>query len=139
RECWGFDCLYAAGQTWHEWAKGRGGIPLYFYFGDGTPPWEGGDVLGFWRRVYGTPRKPLLLGGRMLNVHLAPALPGTELDQVAFQLFEDIKAKATPGNRYEEVRLKVDPLLDDTDAYWTAILNAGLYEHYHVVSELLGP
>jgi hypothetical protein len=139
RECWGFDCLYAAGQTWYEWARAQGGIPLYFYFGDGTKPSDNGDVLGFWRLVYGTPRNPLPLGRRMLNVHLAPALPGAELDQVAFQRFEDIKARGRPANRYEEVRLKVDPLLDSTAAYWSAILKDGLYGHYRVVSDLLGP
>jgi hypothetical protein len=139
RECWGFDCNYAAGQTWYEWARGRGGIPLYFYFGDGTTPAAGGDVLGFWRLVYGTLRNPLPIGRRMLNVHLAPGLPGAELDRVAFQTSQDLKARGRPGNRYEEVRLKVDPLLDNTAAYWSAILKEGLYGHYRVVSDLLGP
>lgn len=139
RECWGFDCLYADGQVWYEWSKARGGIPLYFYFGDGTTPGARADVLGFWRLAYGTPKRPLPLGRRLSNVHLAPALPGTELDQVAFQRSEDIRARPRPANRYEEVRRKVDPLLDDTAAYWSALLKEGLYDHYRVVSDLLGP
>lgn len=139
RECWGFDCLYAPGQTWYEWAKARGGIPLYFYYGDGTTPADRADVLGFWRLVYGTLNRPLPVGQRMLNVFLAPSLPGTEIDRVAFQTSQDIKRKGRPGNRYEEVRLKVDPLLDNTSAYWSALLREGLFGHYRVVSELLGP
>lgn len=139
RECWGFDCLYAGGQTWYQWARERGGIPLYFYFGDGTKPSDNGNVLDFWRLVYGTLKNPLKLGSRMSNVHLAPSLLGTEMDQVAFQLSEDIKAKPRPTNRYEEVRSIVDPLLDRTGAYWTALLKEGLFDHYRVVSDLLGP
>jgi hypothetical protein len=139
RECWGFDCLYAAGQTWFEWAKARGGIPLSSYFGDGTRPPDRADVLGFWSLVYDTLKRPLPPGQRMLNAHLAPSLTGTEPDRLAFRLSEDIKAKARPGNRYEEVRLKVDPLLGNTDAYWSAILKVGLFNHDRVVSDLLGP
>ena len=55
RECWGFDCLYGDGQSWFEWARSLKGMPLYFYYGTGTQPDFNGDVLGFWRRVYGTP------------------------------------------------------------------------------------
>lgn len=139
RECWGFDCLYALGRTWHNWCMRRGGIPLYFYFGDGTSPADGGDVLGFWRLIYGTLSNPLALGQRLLNVHLAPSLPGVEMDQVAFQLSQDLKRKGRAGNRYEEVRLIVDPLLDDTNTYWTTILKEGLWNHYRVVSDLLCP
>lgn len=139
RECWGFDCLYGAGQTWYEWAKGQKGIPLYFYFGRGTRPADNGDVLGFWKRVYGTPKSPIPAAGRLRMVHLAPALPGTELDMVAFQSAEDIKAKGKPGNRYEEVRQKVDPLLDNPGKYWSTIIDEGLMDHYPVVSDLLGP
>jgi hypothetical protein len=139
RECWGFDCLYAAGQTWHQWARSQGGIPLYFYFGDGTKPSDGGNVLDFWRLVYGTLKNPLPVGSRMTNVHLAPGLLGVEMDRVAFQASEDIKFRNRPGNRYEEIRLKVDPLLDNTSKYWSTILDAGLFGHYRVVSDLLGP
>ncbi len=105
----------------------------------GTKPAYDGDVLGFWKRVYGTPKGPLQLGARLLNVYLAPALPGTELDMVAFQFSEDIKAKAIAGNRYEEIRKQVDPLLDDPTKYWSTIIPLGLKDHYPVVSELLGP
>jgi hypothetical protein len=139
RECWGFDCLYGKGASWAEWARSQGGMPLYFYFGQGTSPAKNGDVLGFWKRVYGTPKSPLSLGSRMLNVYLAPALPGTALDTIAFQFSEDIKAKRAPGNRYEEVRRKVDPLLDDPGSYWSTIIAEGLFDHYPVVSALLGP
>jgi hypothetical protein len=139
RECWGFDCLYGSGQTWYDWARAQTRMPLYFYFGQGTQPAYNGDVLGFWKRVYGTPKSPLPLGARMLNVYLAPALPGTELDMVAFQFSEDIKAKAIAGNRYEEIRKQVDPLLDTPTKYWSTIITLGLKDHYPVVSELLGP
>jgi hypothetical protein len=57
---------------------------------------------------------------------------------VAFQSSEDIKAKAKSGNRYEEIRKKVDPLLDDPTKYWPAIIRLGLKGHYQVVSQLLG-
>lgn len=137
RECWGFDCLYGSGATWYEWAKARGRMPLYFYFGLGTRPADNADVLGFWKRVYGTPKNPLPLGARMLNVYLAPALPGAELDMVAFQFSEDIKRKTVPGSRYEEVRKLVDPLLDEPWKYWPAITAQGLRGHYAVVSTLL--
>lgn len=139
RECWGFDCLYGNGQTWYEWAKARTGIPLYFYYGKGTKPSDNADVLGFWKRVYGTPKSPIPLAGRLRSVFLAPALPGTELDMVAFQSTDDILAKAKAVDRYEEVRRKVDPLLDKSDAYWSALVKEGLKEHYPVVSELLCP
>ena len=96
-----------------------------------------GDVLGLWKPAYGTPKKPLQLGARLLNLYLAPALPGAELDMVAFQFSEDIQAKAS--NRYEEVRKQVDPLLDNPTQYWSTIIALGLKDHYPVVSELLGP
>jgi hypothetical protein len=139
RECWGFDCLYGSGQSWYQWARGRGGIPLYFYYGQGTKPSYNGDVLGLWRKAYGTLRNPLPLGGRMMNLYLAPALPGTEMDMIAFQHSEDLKRKPRPANRYEEVRKIVDPLLDNTDQYWSKLIAEGLKDHYPVVSELLGP
>jgi hypothetical protein len=139
RECWGFDCLYGSGQTWYEWARARSHMPLYFYFGQGTKPAFRGDVLGLWRRAYGTLKKPLPLGARMLNLYLAPALQGTEFDSVAFQFSEDIAAKRAPANRYEEIRKQVDPFLDDTTTYWSKIIALGLKDHYPVVSELLGP
>ena len=139
RECWGFDCLYGSGASWASWARARGGMPLYFYFGTGTTPAKNGDVLGFWRQVYGTLKRPLPLGSRMLNLYLAPALPGTELDRVAFQFSEDIMAKPAPPGSYEDVRKTVDPLLDDTSRYWSTIIAKGLKGHYQVVSELLGP
>ena len=139
RGCWGFDCLYGSGESWNQWARAQPLIPLYFYFGKGTQPSNHGDVLGLWKRAYGTPKRPLQLGGRMLNLFLAPALPGTELDMVAFQFTEDIMAKSVPGNRYEEVRRKVDPLLDSPDDYWRTLKAEGLMGHYPVVSELLGP
>ncbi|AGA28829.1 hypothetical protein [Singulisphaera acidiphila] len=139
RQCWGFDCLYGDGQSWYEWAKAQKGVPLYFYFGQGTKPAFNGDVLGFWKRVYGTPKSPIPASGRMRSVFLAPALPGTELDMVAFQSAEDILAKARPGNRYEEVRRKVDPLLDNPTKYWSTIIDEGLKDHYPVVADLLGP
>src|SRR5262245_16273684 len=44
RECWGFDCLYGSGAAWAGWARARGGMPLYFYFGQGTSPGFNGDV-----------------------------------------------------------------------------------------------
>jgi hypothetical protein len=139
RECWGFDCLYGSGQSWYQWARGQGRMPLYFYFGQGTQPGYHADVLGFWKLVYGTPRSPLPLGARLLNVHLAPALPGTETDMVAFQFSEDIKAKPTTGNPYEAVRKQVDPLLDNPARYWSTIIGLGLKDHYPVASEMLGP
>jgi hypothetical protein len=139
RECWRFDCLYGSGESWAVWARSMGGMPLYFYFGRGTQPAFKGDVLGFWKRVYGTPKSPLPLGRRMLNLYLAPALPGTALDMVAFRFSDDIKAKPAPGNRYEEVRRLVDPLLDNPATYWPTIIKAGLKSHYEVVSDLLGP
>ncbi|SIN72483.1 hypothetical protein SAMN05444166_0450 [Singulisphaera sp. GP187] len=139
RECWGFDCLYGDGQSWFQWAKARTGIPLYFYFGKGTKPSDNADVLGFWKRVYGTPKSPIPAAGRMRNVFLAPALPGAELDMVAFQSTDDILARAKAGNRYEEVRRIVDPLLDNSDKYWSTLIEKGLMEHYSVVSELLCP
>ncbi len=139
RECWGFDCIYGSGQTWYEWARSQGRMPLYFYFGQGTKPAFHGDVLGFWKRVYGTPKSPLPLGSRMLNVYLAPALPGSEVDSVAFQLSEDLKAKPKAANRYEEIRKQVDPLLDNPTSYWSKIISLGLKDHYPVVSDLLGP
>lgn len=138
RECWGFDCLYGSGATWYEWARAQKRMPLYFYFGQGTKPAYNGDVLGLWKRAYGTPKNPLALGARMLNLYLAPALPGTELDIVAFQFSEDIKAKTVARNRYEEVRKIVDPLLDDSNKYWSTIIAQGLKDHYPVVSDLLG-
>ena len=49
------------------------------------------------------------------------------------------KAKARPGNRYEEVRLKVDPLMENPARYWSTIIAEGLKDHYPVVSDLLGP
>ena len=139
RECWGFDCLYAAGDVWYAWARSQGRMPLYFYFGRGTQPAAKGDVIGLWKRVYGTPRDPLPIGGRMLSVKLAPALPGAEMDTVAFQLHEDIKNKRVASNRYEEVRKEVDPLLDNPSKYWSTIIARGLKDHYPVVSEFLGP
>jgi hypothetical protein len=139
RECWGFDCLYGDGQSWFQWAKARTGIPLYFYFGKGTKPSDNADVLGFWKRVYGTPKSPIPAAGRLRNVFLAPALQGAELDMVAFQSTEDILAKAKSGNRYEEVRRIVDPLLDNSDRYWPALIKEGLKDHYPVVSEFLCP
>jgi hypothetical protein len=139
RECWGFDCLYSPGQVWRDWARAQSGMPLYFYFGTGTSPGKGADVLGFWKRVYGTPKSPLPLGARMLNAHLAPALLGAEMDSVAFQSSEDIKRKARAANRYEEIRREVDPLLDKPAEYWSTIIKRGLKGHYQVVSELLGP
>ena len=33
-------------------------MPLYFYFGRGTQPAFEGDVIGFWKKVYG--RGPML-------------------------------------------------------------------------------
>ena len=138
RECWGFDCLYGSGQTWHAWARTQARLPLYFYFGRGTKPSDHADVLGFWKLTYGTPKSPLSPAARMRNLYLAPALPGAELDRVAFQSSEDIKAKAQAGNRYEEIRKKVDPLLDDPAKYWPAIIKLGLKGHYQAVSELLG-
>src|SRR5207244_1700876 len=139
RECWGFDCLYGSGAVWYEWARSMARMPLYFYFGQGTKPAYNGDVLGFWTRVYGTLKNPLRFGTRMLNVHLAPALPGTEMDMVAFQHSEDIMRKATASNRDDEVRKQVDPLLDNPTEYWSTIIRLGLLDHYPVVSELLGP
>ncbi len=139
RECWGFDCLYGSGDVWYEWARAQGRMPLYFYFGRGTKPGFNGDVLGLWKRAYGTPKRPLQIGARMLNLYLAPTLPGAEMDMVAFQSAEDIKAKARAGNRYEEIRKQVDPLLDDPTKYWSTIMTLGLKGHYQVVSEFLGP
>jgi len=138
RECWGFDCLYSSGQTWYQWATTQKGRPLYFYYGTGTQPAAGGHVLDFWKLVYGTLKRPLPSGG-MSNVFLAPALPGTEMDRVAFQSAEDIRQKPKAGNRYEEVRKRVDPLIDDAQAYWSTIIKLGLKGHYQVVSGLLGP
>jgi hypothetical protein len=77
--------------------------------------------------------------GSGFTVFLAPALRGTELDQVAFQSAEDIQRKAKPGNRYEAIRKKVDPLLDDPQKYWRTLMAEGLKDHYPVVSELLAP
>lgn len=85
------------------------------------------------------PRSPIPAAGRLRNLFLAPALPGTELDMVAFQSTDEILAKAKAGNRYEEVRRIVDPLLDNPDKYWTTLVKEGLKGHYRVVSELLGP
>lgn len=137
RECWGFDCLYGSGGSWHTWASGQGGKPLYFYYGTGTKPAFNGCVLDFWKRVYGTPKHRL--GVRMHNMFLAPALPGTAIDSVAFQSTAEILGKKTSANRYEEVRRLVDPLLDNEPAYWSTIMANGLKGHYEVVSELLGP
>ncbi len=106
--------------------QARKGMPLYFYFGKGTKPSDNADVLGFWKPVYGTPKSPIPLAGRMRGVYLAPALPGTELDMVAFQTTEEIQAKPKAGNRYEEIRRVVDPLLDKPDKYWPALIKEGL-------------
>jgi hypothetical protein len=143
RECWGFDCLYGTASMWSEWARSQGGMPLYFYFGTGTQPNKRGttDVIGFWRRVYGTLKSPLPLGGRLLNLHLAPALRGAEIDMVAFQWIEDIMARPTVPGSYEEVRKTVDPLMDlgSPSKYWSTLIAKGLKEHYPTASELLGP
>lgn len=139
RQIWGFDCLYGSGETWYAWARAQKGVPLYFYYGRGTRPAFNGDVLGFWNKHYGTPRRPVSTAARLPWVHLAPALPGTSLDSVAFQSPEEIRAKSRPGNRYEEVRAKVDPLVENTGQYWSTLMSQGLKGHYEVVSELLGP
>jgi hypothetical protein len=138
RECWGFDCLYGRGQSWYEWATTQKGKPLYFYYGQGTKPSDNADVLGFWKLVYGTPRSAPP-PGRASNVFLAPALTGTESDSVAFQSADDLRQKAKPANRYEQIRWQVDPLLDDPKKYWPTLVKLGLKGHYQVVSDLLSP
>jgi hypothetical protein len=135
RECWGFDCLYGSGKTWADWA-GKQGINLYFYFGLGTRPGTGGQPLEFWKEAYGTPKQPK--PSRMRNVFLAPAVTGVELDRAAFQSVEEIKQKAKPGSRYEEIRKEVDPLLDDETKYWAKI-KPNMKGHYAVAADLLGP
>src|SRR5262249_15623410 len=135
KECWGFDCLYAPADPWFQWARGLTSATLYFYYGQGTDPAAGGIPVEFWRLVYGSPKQPTKTP--LAHVRLAPAVAGVEQDSVAFQSVAAIAAKAKPGNRYEEIRKKVDLWLDNTAAYWQ-ILDPVAYDHYQVVTALFG-
>jgi hypothetical protein len=147
-QCWGFDCTYGTGQTWSDWARGMGDVDLYFYFGKGTQGSDA-DPLGFWRLAYGSPKSPLLDGGGLQHVYLAPALPGVDRDSIAFQSTAQIQRKPNGSSPYEDTRKQADPFLDDHDAYFRIVIHGskqsglvtqgGLFEHYRVVSSLLGP
>ncbi len=138
KQCWGFDCLYGSGRTWARWAADEG-ADLYFYYGTGTQPAAFGDVLGFWKEIYGTPKAPKS-GPLTKRVRLAPAVNGTgvEIDAVAFQSMDEIKNKATPGTRYEIVRQATDPFIDNETRYWNDILPS-LKGHFATVTDLLKP
>ena len=138
KEFWGFDCLYGAASKWDVWVRGLSGAKVYFYFGDGTKPSDNADVLGVWKLGFGTTSDPIQASARVRNMFLAPALPGAEVDLVAFQTPEEIQKKARAANPYEIARAKLDPLLDDPKKYWPALLPQ-VKHHYQVASELLCP
>jgi hypothetical protein len=134
-ECWGFDCLYGPVDPWFQWASSHIDATLFLYYGQGTSPANGGVPVEFWRRIYGSPKQPQK--APLNHVKLAPAVAGVEQDAVAFQSVADIAAKSNTTNNYEKIRKQVDPLLDDTAAYWK-ILNPVAFTHYQVVTGLFG-
>jgi hypothetical protein len=136
--CWGYDCMYALGETYGCWADGLPGVYFYFYLADGSYTSHFAD---FWKFAYGSPKQPE--PQPMNNVFLAPATRGIEhlTDQVVFQSADDIQNKASQGTKlipYEEVRKKADPEVDSHGKYHSAV-HASLTGHFPVVQDLLRP
>jgi hypothetical protein len=141
-ECWGFDCMYADGNTYGTWADGLPGTIHYFYLAKGS---TASYFVEFWRFAYGTHTnpEPKLC---MHNVCLAPAVRGIESlsEGEILQSVDDIQRKKKGGTKlstYEEIRDKVDPLLDDgvaSSKYGHAV-SPHLKQHFEVVRDVLKP
>jgi len=110
------------------------GVKSYFYLADGS---SGVHFAEFWKAAFGTPAAPRP-GGGLKNLHLAPAVPGCEIDSTAFQSMEAIKAKPTSPNPFDVVRRKTDPFLGDPVTYSRKISHEALKGHFQVVQELFG-
>ena len=137
RECWGFDCLYASGTTYNNWAVSMSskGVKSYFYLADGS---SGVHFAEFWKASFGTPQAPKP-GGGLKNLYLAPAVPGCEVDSTAFQSMEAITAKPDATNPFDVVRRKTDPYLGEPATYSNKISREALKGHFQVVRELFTP
>jgi hypothetical protein len=140
KECWGFDCLYPA--DWLAFCRSHQDLDLYFYYGRGNMgPKSRDKIFELSQAAYGTPTRPMPAFAR--RVHLAPTFAGVESDRVAFQPPDRIQEQLKPATKYEQVRKRLDPLLDDARKYWKTFDDdkdgPELKDHFDVPADLLTP
>jgi hypothetical protein len=140
RQCWAFDCLYPA--DWLSFCRSHQDVDLYFYYGQGTMGPGAREVIFQLSQVaYGTPARPQPAFAR--RVFLAPAFAGVENDRVAFQSPDRIQEQLKPATRYEQIRKKLDPLLNNGRKYWQTFDEdkdgPELKDHFDVPADLLTP